>query len=190
MEETTTVENQSQSETPEVSTGSILQEVVEGAVAHAAATEAFVSNFDFYGKSLGDWAQELAMITPPNPNTDQLKRLFAELSKKLQQATDLYARANSISSAIVGGGNLKKSDLIAALVERYANANAKRPAASVLERMAESYMNSTVSSRIAAQIVKDFFKNKKEGLEQVRRCLESIAMLQMSELKHLDRSPE
>lgn len=152
-------------------------------MAHAAATQAFANNFEFYGKSLTEWSHELAVLVPEDPTPDELRRLFAKVARNIQLATDLYSRANSISSAIVGGGNLKKSDLVAALVERYRIQNAKRPAASVLERMADSYMNSTVSSRVAARIAKEFFRDRRDVLIETRKCLEQIGFTLHLELK-------
>ena len=59
----------------------------------------------------------------------------------------------------------------------------ERPAAVVIERMAESYMSSTVSARVAAKIVKSFWKERWNTLLEVRKILEQIGMSLHVEMK-------
>ena len=65
----------------------------------------------------------------------------------------------------------------------YGKRGAKRPAAVVIERMAESYMSSTVSARVAAKIVKSFWKERWNTLLEVRKILEQIGMSLHVEMK-------
>ena len=84
---------------------------------------------------------------------------------------------------IGGGNNMKKSDIISLLVSNYAAKGAKRPAASVLERMADSYLQSTVSAERAAKIVKNFWKQRLDTLLDLRKVFEQIGLSLSVEMK-------
>ena len=176
-------------ELPDTSTGVIVEEVLAGAVAHAAATASFMDTFVFYGKSLSEWAVELKVDIPREPSIEDLRHLLAETGYRIQQATDLYTRANSICQALTSGGNLKRSDLVAALVERYERGNMKRPAKGTLEHQADSFMSSTLHTRTAANIVKSFFREKKDALIETRKVLEQLGFTIHMELKLLNDQP-
>lgn len=165
----------------------IIDEVISGAVTHAAVTEDFVQKFSFYGKSLQEWSEELTISIPPaNQLTPKVMReLSRERANKYQIASHFYSVSSSINSAIVGGGEIKKSDLVKAIVRSYESKKMRKPAAAVVERMADSYMKSTTSSRVASKIVTNFWKQQLDALSEVRKAIENITMLMSIELKYL-----
>jgi hypothetical protein len=85
--------------------------------------------------------------------------------------------------AIGGGNSMKKSDLINIIVGNYAAKGAKRPAASVIERMADSYLSNTVSAEKAAKIVKNFWKQRFDTLLELRKVFEQIGLSLSVEMK-------
>ena len=167
-----------------IDTESILQDVLAGAEAHSAATEIFISTFTFYGKTLEDWLNEMAIQIPKEATPEILQSVSIDLATKIQRAANFYTIASAIHGGIVSGGNIKKSDLIKHLVDTYRIQNRKRPAATIIERMADSYMNSTTHTKIAAKIIKDFWKERRDTLIEIRRCIEQIGITMCAEMKY------
>lgn len=163
----------------------IFNTIVADAAAHGAATDAFIKSFTFYGKSLEEHSTELYIDIPPDPNPEDIRNCFLQLTKNIQIANHFLSVASSISSALTSGSQTQKSDLVAVIARGYESRNARRPGAGIIERMADNYMSDTANVRIAAKIVKDFWKGKVDSLIEVRRCLEGWSMNQATELKYL-----
>ena len=168
-------------ETPEA----ILDSLREGAQLYTAVTDSFVTEFVFYEKTLYDWVDFLSIkIPPPNQLDITLFRgLLIQLSKNIQVASNYYSIASTMVDAIGGGNSMKRSDIINMLVANYASRGAKRPAATVIERMADSYLTSTVSAEKAAKIVKSFWKQRLDTLLDLRKVFEQIGMSISVEMK-------
>lgn len=181
----TAVTEEQEEELYEITPEQIMEDIAQGAAAHSAATESFVDSFMFYGKSLNEWSDELVVPIGQNPTPQDIRKLYILLANNVQIASHFYSVSNTINSTIAGGGQIKKSDLVAALVRDYEARNARRPAKDVLERMADSYMKSTVSTRIASRIVKEFWRQRLDSLKEVRKCLEAISMSVAIEMKYL-----
>jgi len=169
---------------PEVDVQSIYDEMLIIASNNSEATQAFIDNFEFYGRTLGEWDDHLAVFVPDDVRPDELKNLFIRFSRSIQQATSLYSYASSIMAAVSNGSSLKKSDIVASIVEWYqSQPGAKRPAAAVIDRMAESMMGSTTKTKTAASIAKSFFREKRDALIEGRKCLEQASYAIHMEIK-------
>ena len=169
---------------PEVDVQSIYDEMLIIAKNNSEATQTFIDTFEFYGRTLGEWDDHLAVFVPDDVQPDQLKNLFVKFSRSIQQATSLYSYANSIMAAVSTGSNLKKSDIVASIVEwSQSQPGAKRPAAAVIDRMADSMMGSSTKTKTAATIAKGFFKEKRDALIEGRKCLEQASYAIHMELK-------
>lgn len=162
----------------------IIDEVISGAQAHSAATEMFMDNFNFYGKSLSQWLNEVAIDLPKEVHPDDLRNLYLDVARKIQRASNFYSIASSIHGGLVDGGQMRKADLVRKLVNNYSETGTKRPAAKIIERMADSYMNNTVHTKIAAKIVKDFWRERRDALIEMRKCLEQISISLHTEMKY------
>jgi hypothetical protein len=162
----------------------IMEEVVAGAATHSAATEIFMDNFVFYDKSLSAWLDEMALEIPKELTPEDLRSLYIELAYKIQKASNFYSIASSIHGGLIDGGEIKKSDLVNSIINKYSKEIKKRPAANIIERMADSYMNGTIHTKIAARIVKDFWKERRDTLIELRKCLEQIAIGFHTEMKY------
>jgi len=172
-------------EVPVTSIEEIMEEVVAGAQAHSAATEIFMDTFTFYGQTLTEWLNEMAVEIPKsNLMPDDLQRLYLDVARKHQRAANFYTIASAIHAGLIDGGNIKKSDLVMSLVNQYTTQKRKRPAATIIERMADSYMNATVHTRIAAKIVKDFWRERRDTLIEMRKCLEQVSINMHMERKY------
>lgn len=169
----------------EVTDSDILDALKAGAELYTSITESFVTEFVFYDKTLYEWAKELQIDIPKGKDLDivSFRSILVSLAANIQVASNYYSVACSMVDAIGGGNNMKKSDIINMLVSNYAARGAKRPAATVIERMADSYLASTVSAEKAAKIVKNFWKQRLDTLLDLRKVLEQIGLSLSVEMK-------
>ena len=169
----------------EISSKDILESLKEGASLYSSITESFIQEFKFYDKTLYEWASELQINIPKNNTLDiaSFRELLILLSNNLQVASNYYSVACSMVDAIGGGNSMKKSDIVNVLVANYAAKGAKRPAATVIEKMADSYLSSTISAEKAAKIVKSFWKQRLDTLLDLRKLFEQIGMSLSVEMK-------
>ena len=123
-------------------------------------TENFVREFVFYERTLFEWANQLMVEVPSRKDltVESFRQILLDLLENTQIASNYYSLAASMVEAINGGSSMKKSDIVRSIVNNYAARNAKRPAAAVIEKMADSYLSTTVPTGIAAKIVKNFWK--------------------------------
>ena len=169
----------------QVDAATIMETIQSGAEIYSEITSSFIQKFVFYDKTLYNWATDLMIEIPPAKDLDELgfRDLLIKLANNIQLCSNYYSVAASMSDAISGGNSIKKSDVVNAIVLNFAKRGAKRPAATVIERMAESYMSSTVSAKVAAGIVKSFWKERLDTLEKMRKILEQIGMSLHVEMK-------
>lgn len=165
--------------------GDILDALKEGVELYTEITQSFIEEFVFYEKTLYEWAKELNIEIPSSKNLDlvSFRSVLTKLATNLQVASNYYSVACSMVDAIGGGNSIKKSSIISALVSNYAAKGAKRPAATVIEQMADSYLSSTVSAEKAAKIVKNFWKQRVDTLLDLRKIFEQIGLSLSVEMK-------
>lgn len=178
-----TVEEESQQD--EVTPQAVLGVIQTGAEVYSEITSSFIQEFVFYDKTLYEWASHLMISIPSASDLDEVtfRELLIKLANNIQISSNYYSVASSMVEAIGGGNNIKKSDVVNAIVLNFQRKGAKRPAAAVIERMAESYLSSTVSAKIAANIVKSFWKQRMDTLLEMRKILEQIGMSLHVEMK-------
>lgn len=179
--------NDTSEEMPVVSPEDIMTDVANAAEAHAAATQIFIDNFIFYGRSLSEWSDKLAIPVPDakNLSPEVMRGLYVKLANNMQIVNHFFSVSNTISSTLVGGSQMKKADLVRYIVQQYEKENKTRPAVAAIEQMADSYMKSTVSSRVSAKIVREFWRDRRDMLVELRKTLEQISMNMATELKYL-----
>ena len=163
----------------------IIDTLTEGAELYTEVTKSFIKDFTFYDKTLYEWATDLMIEIPSNNNLDIVvfRSLLLELSTNLQVASNYYSVAASMAETIGGGNVIKKADIVSLIVSNYAKRGAKRPAASVIEKMADSYLVNTVSAERAAKIVKIFWKQRVDTLLDLRKIFEQIGLSLSVEMK-------
>lgn len=177
--------NKEQTEKIDINADSILEVIDEGAAVYSEISLAFIQNFKFYDKTLYQWATDLMVPIPNAKDLDsvEFRKILLQLARNVQIANNYYSTSCSIDDAIQGGNSVKKSDVVNAIVNNYAMKGAKRPAANLIEQMAESYMSSTLSAKTAAKLVKNFWKQRLEMLLEVRKILEQVGMSLHVEMK-------
>jgi hypothetical protein len=160
----------------------LINEVLNSAEQHSIATQNFIENYKFYDKTLQQWGADLSIQIPKNPTPDDLRNIYIELLKKLQITHTLYSRANSMLTALSEGSQIKKADITTALVKGYELKKARRPAGSVISQMADTCLEIGYM-KTASKIAKDFFKDQKDTLIEIRKTLEQMGFLMHLELK-------
>lgn len=168
-----------------VTSDEVIQTIMDGAEVYSNISSAFIQNFMFYDKTLYQWASELMIEIPSSKELDsnKFREVMITLAKNVQIANNYYSVSCTIEDAIAGGNSIKKSDVIAAIVHKYATKGAKRPAATVIDQMAESYMSGTISAKVSSKMVKNFWKQRIDMLLEVRKILEQISMSLHVEMK-------
>jgi hypothetical protein len=163
----------------------LVDELKLGAETYSTITESFIKEFVFYDKTLYQWATDLVIQIPSTKDLDlpKFRELLTKLGNNIQIASNYYSLASSMVDAISGGNNIKKSDLVNIIVSNYAAKGAKRPAGTVIERMADSYLSNTVSAEKAAKIVKNFWKQRFDTLLELRKVFEQIGLSLSVEMK-------
>ena len=162
-----------------------LFELNKGGETYERLTKEFLSSFEFFGKTLDVWASELMLEIPHIEDLDlrSFRALELQLIKKLEKTSNYLSVATAMLQAIEGGNDLKKKRLTVAIVEGYKTQRAKRPAASVIETLAESQLEDTASACIAAKIVKQFWKQRLDTLLQNQKILEQVGINLSVEVK-------
>lgn len=168
-----------------VAPNTIIKDISASAEMYTEITENFIREFVFYEKTLFEWANHLMINVPKlsDLSVDTFRQILLDLIENTQIASNYYSLASSMVEAISGGSNIRRSDIIRSIVNNYAARNAKRPAAAVIERMADSYLSTTVPTSIAAKIVKNFWKQRLETLLELRKLVEQIGMSLHVEIK-------
>jgi len=168
-----------------INSNDIINAMTEGVDTWSHITTSFIKEFEFYGKTLYEWSNELMLEIPPSKDLDgkAFRTLLTRLIKNMQVASNYHSVSCCICDTISGGNNVKKSDIVSAIVATYAKKGAKRPAATVIEQMAETYMTSTINASVAAKLVKNFWKQRLDMLLEVRKILEQIGMSLHVEMK-------
>lgn len=166
----------------------IYQQLVADVALHGAATEQFLNNFQFYGRTLQEHSEALLIHLPDKPDSEEIRSAYIQLIRNIQIASNYLGIASSINEAIGRGNKAKRSDIVAAITASYENTNRRRPAALVIENMADSYLANTVGVNTASKILKDFWRNKLDVLIEIRKSLESYSISMHTEMKHLDKT--
>lgn len=170
-----------------VSPEELLESIKSGAEVYSHITTGFAKEFLFYDKTLYEWSLYFMIDLPSSKDLtpDIYRDLYLEIGTKTQIASNYASVAQSMQKSVSSGNKMKRADIIRAIVDGYASRGAKRPSGAILEQMADSYLKSTVTTRVAAEIVADFWKQRLEILRDLRKILEQVGMSLHVEMKHL-----
>ncbi len=162
----------------------LLDKILPGFESHQNLTDLFMEKVQFYDRTLVEWVDHLTINVPDNPTPLELRSLFAQVAKKMQQASYFYSVCNAYNSTLNSKAEGEKATVIAKLVYNYADKNAKRPAAPILDQLAETYFDEVSIQLIISKVLKEFWKERRDTLIEVRKCLEQIIMSQNMEMKY------
>lgn len=163
----------------------VLDDINEGTRIFSELSNKLMEEFMFFDRTLLEWADFLMVNIPPEIDESGFRRCLTDLSNKWQIVNNYYSISSALAKAFSGGSEMKKSDVVAAIVARYMKEQKKRPASTTIERMADSYMHNTISTSITSAIVKDFWKQRVDQLLETRKILEQLGMSLHVEAKYI-----
>jgi hypothetical protein len=144
-----------------------------------ALTSMFMDGYVFNGKTLNEWRQELYVEIPLKRSSlspEVVVELHLRIARNIQRANNLYAAANATQTSLEASASVKRSEIVNALVDIYEKRGAKRPAAGVLNQMAETLVDYAYV-KAGSHILKTFFKDSRETLIEVRKSLEQVSFM-------------
>lgn len=144
------------------------------------------SGIVFYDRTLVEWIEYFSLAPPEkdNVNNETLRNCFLDLTKLIQEASFYYSICSNFNQIITSTTQNIKSMQVNKIVDSYAQAKAKRPSALVINRIADHRLSDISTQILASKILKEFWKERKETLIEVRKCLEQIALNHNVELKY------
>ena len=169
-------------------TQDILDELEEAAADYTEINDTFCDSVKFYGKTMHEWSEQLLIKLPSQDKLTptEIKTIYLQLGNNLQQVTYFYTISNSLFNALNSGEGVKRNELIKQIIERYSAANAKRPAATAIEQMARAEMIHIANNRIIAKMLRDFWKEMRECIIDIKITLDQVTLVMSLEMKYLN----
>lgn len=162
----------------------LLDKILPGFDAYQSLADLFMERVKFYDRTLTEWIDHLAVDIPKDVTPEQLRNFFVQVARNLQQASYFYSVCSAYNGTLSSKADGEKAGVLAKIVYDYANKNAKRPAAHVLDSLAESYFNDVSIQLVISKVLKEFWRERRDTLIEVRKCLEQISMSQNMEMKY------
>jgi hypothetical protein len=164
---------------------SLLLSTEQAARIYSDLTQESVNQLEFFGKTLAEWVRATTLELPREWNGNVYREALGTLFSLLQMAGNYHGVACAMADALADGVTLAHSDVVRAIVDSFAARGAKRPAGAVIQKMADSYMASSVPVTSAARLVKQFWRQRADLLLEQRRILELIGISLHVEMKNL-----
>lgn len=164
----------------------ITEEYLKNSEKYSDIAILFSKKFVFAGKSLEEWAVDLLVVIPDEITPDNFRNTCALLAKKLQKANHFFTIANSVYEALSSGTDIKRSNIISDIVHTYESSNARRPGADLIKAKAEKQLSDTLVNKSSAKMVRDFWRNQRDTLIELRKTLEMVGFSMNMEIKYHD----
>ena len=162
----------------------LLDKILPGFQAYEILADLFMEKVKFYERTLTEWIDHLAIDIPKDVSPEDLRNYFVQVARNIQQASYFYSVCSAYNSTLSSKADGEKASVIAKIVYDYANKNAKRPAATVLDQLAETYFNDVTTQLVISRVLKEFWRDRRDTLIEVRKCLEQISVSQNMEMKY------
>jgi hypothetical protein len=162
----------------------LLEKIMPGFEAYQLMADLFMAKVKFYDRTLTEWIDHLAIDIPKDMRPEDLRTYFIQVARNLQQVSYFYSVCSAYNSTLSSKADGEKANVVAKIVYDYANKNAKRPAATVLDQLAETYFNDVTLQLVISKVLKEFWRERRDTLVEVRKCLEQISMSQNMEMKY------
>ena len=118
----------------------LIDDLIPGFERYEVLSDTLMSKVTFYERSLSQWIDHLAIDIPANVTPEDLRNLFVRVAKNLQQASYFYSVCSTFNTTLASKADEGKAGVVTLLVNDYAEKNARRPAAQVLNQLAETYV--------------------------------------------------
>lgn len=143
-------------------------------------------NYQFDGFTLSEWDDKLFCPIPKSPSSDDMRAIFGKIGEAVQLTTGYYSICNSVYDFLVFIQKNSFDKKITQIVDDYKNKNAKRPARQIIESLAlESLEDVNLQVQIF-KVLRNYWKDKKEAMVELRKNAEQIQMATALELKYFN----
>lgn len=166
--------------------------LIKEAILDAEETEVFTSVFSskiiFFGKSLNQWEDHLRIYIPPAKELDRIrmKEIYAEIANNVQIASHYYSLCAFSSTLLKNSVSFKKQDLLNEFVQEYTTRNLRPPSQAQLEKIINLITQRLSNFTAVASLLKHYWREKLEMYDRIEKAINSIAIGQAVELKHLE----
>lgn len=150
--------------------------------------EFFMNQIKFQKHSLKEWVDHFKVKLPKEMTPEQFRDMFVLLANRIQQVSYFYSIASGVHLTVSEQSDQARAALTTQLVSSYLEKNAKRPAAGVLEQLVNEMMKESIMHMMTTRILREFWKERREALVEVRKCLEQIALSRNMEMKYQEAS--
>lgn len=166
----------------------ILEEINNLASLQNEASDLFMNGFEFQGKTLIEWLEDTSVHIPEEITPEIFRATCTKVANKLQKASYYYTISNSVYNALESGSNTKKADIIVALMSKMDSSKGRRPAAETIKEAANSFIKDTLNSKSVARVLRDFWKERKDVLLEIRKILDMMAISMHVEIKYHEQT--
>lgn len=162
----------------------LLEKILPGFDDYQILADLLMDRIKFYDRTLTEWIDHLAIDIPRDITPQDLRGLFAQVAKNIQQASYFYSVCSAYNGTLSSKADGEKANVVAKIIRDYADKNAKRPAAPLIDSIAETYFNDVSLQLVISRVLKEFWRERRDTLIEVRKCLEQITMSQNMEMKY------
>lgn len=161
--------------------------LAKGSESYEAILEHIVSEFEFYGKTISQWDEELVLSMEKDELTPKEIRVhFIELNNKIQLIDHFCGLSELAYKTASSSTKASKADNVKRLVAQY-EAGGKRPSATIIDKLADNLGDDSYAARQVALMIRDYWAQKRVLFSELRKIAESVAITVHSELKYLEQ---
>lgn len=163
----------------------LLEQTIPSYESFQELANSLMNKIVFFDKTLTEWIDHLAIDIPSEVTLEQIREIYVRVAKQIQQVSFFMSMCSTYNSTLSSQSEAARADIVEALVTDYSIRNAKRPAAVVLNNLADSKLQDANLQLVVSRVLRDFWKERREVLVEVRKCLEQIMISHTSEMKYL-----
>lgn len=168
-----------------ITAAELMEQLIDKASENDFLSATFMSAYVFNGKSLLEWHDYFYIKLPTSRaviRPETMIEFHLKLGVLFQQCAYNYSVASSAATSLDAASSIRKAEVVNSLVGLYERRGGKRPGAQVLSHMADHLIDSAYG-KAGSKVAKDFFREQKESLLEVRKSLEQISIMMHFEQK-------
>ena len=150
--------------------------------------KAFSSQIKFFGRTLSEWEEKLSVLLPPAKQItpDVVRELHVTIANNIQIASHYYSMSAFSSTSLKNGLTVKKSELTASILADYSVRNLRAPSQAQVDKMVGILIQKLSNISAVSAMLKHYWREKLEMLDRMEKSLNSIAISQAVEMRHLE----
>jgi hypothetical protein len=166
----------------------VLDDALEDVIDAEAFIKIFSSQIKFFGKSIDEWEESFAIAFPSTKqlSPDMIRELHIVIANNIQIASHYYSICTLGATALKNSLSVKKTDVINSLLLEYSSKNIRAPSQAQLEKMVNLILQKLNNISMTSAMFKHYWREKLDMLDKVEKSLNSIAISQAVEMRHLE----